>query len=668
MAELVGAHKAQRLARIRLTKHCTTIQKALAKSDVTTAELEGLITDYRARATAAEDAHQQVANNVEDEDLEETVTEAEEYMAERNTTLYQATTKLASMTETSSTTKDDDAQSIASIASNASTSSTNEKKNSKVPKLDLPRFRGDLLKWSPFSESFINHVHKNSTIPVVDKLTHLLSLLDGEALECVQGFSLTEQSYKDAWELLEQQFGRPAQIKLCHVSALLRLEAPKPGKGPVYVKSLYTMLNTIQTHVRSLANLGVKGELVAVLLCPLIVSRFPEDIALEWSRNSEDKESDLNFTLDFLRKEIRRLERASSIKTALEKVEPLSTVKASTDKPKGSVTALYTTSETSAAEGKGSDLKGWCTFHKTKGHKSKDCHQFKMSNVQMRRQMVNKAKACYRCLGGHRANQCHHKCSRCGYGHHPLLCTASNGAAGTTYGQRNPHYMQPGQGRGVPFGPPPHENGANYMQQAHASAFGPPQQPANVGYVQQAVPVANTPYGSQPSSLGPNFASHNGHSGQSAPDAGATFGSQSGFQRVQHQDSRPGTSRQSGNVALTTQKVDNRSTVLQTASVRVKGLSQEVSARILFDSGSNQSYIERNLVKLVQPKKVGQRQISYSYFGGEGASKSTTRSVYDIDLLGRDGVAHKLSISHRSTSYLCTPIPLSSSRKHSSTF
>ena len=140
MADLVGAHKAQRLARIRLTKHCTTIQKALAKSDVTTAELEGLITDYRARATAAEDAHQQVANNVEDEDLEETVTEAEEYMAERNTTLYQATTKLASMTETSSTTKDDDAQSIASIASNASnasTSSTNEKKNSKVPKLDL---------------------------------------------------------------------------------------------------------------------------------------------------------------------------------------------------------------------------------------------------------------------------------------------------------------------------------------------------------------------------------------------------------------------------------------------------------------------------------------------------------------------------------------------------
>ena len=278
--ELVVAQRAQRLARIRLTKHCTTMQKALEKVDLTAAELEGLILDYRTRASAAEDAHRLITDNVEDEDLEQAIMEAEDYMAERNLTLYQAVSRLAGMPATSSTARDED--DAHSNASNVSHSSDNgASKNSKLPKLNLPRFGGDLLKWSSFKESFINHVHSNSTISQSSKFTHLLSLLDGEAMECVQGFSLTEESYKDAWDLLEQQFGRPAQIKLCHVSALLRLEAPKAGKGTSYVKSLYNMLNTIQTHVRSLANLGVKGELVAVLLCPLIVSRFPEDIALE---------------------------------------------------------------------------------------------------------------------------------------------------------------------------------------------------------------------------------------------------------------------------------------------------------------------------------------------------------------------------------------------------
>ena len=355
--ELVGAQRAKKLARIKLTKHCTTMQKALDKTELTAAELEELILEYRTRAAACEEAHGRIADNIEDEHLEQAVEEAEDYMAERNTVLYQAVSKLASMPATSSSSKDDD-DDARSIASNASNSSGNgNSKDSKLPKLDLPRFGGDLLKWATFKESFVNHVHSNTSISAFSKFTHLLSLLDGDAMECVQGFSLTEQSYKDAWDQLEQQFGRPAQIKLCHVTALLRLEAPKQGKGPTYVKSLYNMLNTIQTHVRSLANLGVKGELVAVLLCPLIVSRFPEDIALEWSRNSEDKESDLNFTLEFLRKEIRRLERASSIRTGLEKVEPFTTPKSSTDKPKGSVTALHTHSEASAAEGKVSDLK-----------------------------------------------------------------------------------------------------------------------------------------------------------------------------------------------------------------------------------------------------------------------------------------------------------------------
>ena len=56
------------------------------------------------------------------------------------------------------------------------------------------------------------------------------------------------------------------------MSALLNLKAPTPGKGMSYVKDLYSMFNTINVHVRSLANNGIEGELLGTVFCPLIVA------------------------------------------------------------------------------------------------------------------------------------------------------------------------------------------------------------------------------------------------------------------------------------------------------------------------------------------------------------------------------------------------------------
>ena len=58
--------------------------------------------------------------------------------------------------------------------------------------------------------------------------------------------------------------------------------------------------------------LGIKGDQCGVVLTPVVLSRLPPDLRLEWSRDSDTHESDLKFLLDFLQKQIERRERSQS--------------------------------------------------------------------------------------------------------------------------------------------------------------------------------------------------------------------------------------------------------------------------------------------------------------------------------------------------------------------
>ena len=69
----------------------------------------------------------------------------------------------------------------------------------------------------------------------------------------------------------------------------------------------------LQAHVRSLEALGITGEQYGVSLCPVILSRLAPDLHLEWARESENHEGDLERLLEFLMDEIYRRERSQSV-------------------------------------------------------------------------------------------------------------------------------------------------------------------------------------------------------------------------------------------------------------------------------------------------------------------------------------------------------------------
>ncbi|XP_066967891.1 uncharacterized protein [Macrobrachium rosenbergii] len=143
---------------------------------------------------------------------------------------------------------------VSTEADNASFSSK-DKSEVKLPRLELPKYSGDLTEWQSFWERLV---------------------------------ALADQS------LLNVSFG--------------------PRSKGAYVESLWKLQDQLLRHVRSLEALGISGDQYGVVLTPVILSRIPLDMRLEWSRESAGHESDLEWLLKFLQKEIQRHERSETFK------------------------------------------------------------------------------------------------------------------------------------------------------------------------------------------------------------------------------------------------------------------------------------------------------------------------------------------------------------------
>ena len=72
------------------------------------------------------------------------------------------------------------------------------------------------------------------------------------------------------------------------------------------------MYYDLQAHMRSLEALNITGQQYGVVLTPLVLSRLPPDLRLEWAREGELHESDLGYLLDFLQRELERRERSQT--------------------------------------------------------------------------------------------------------------------------------------------------------------------------------------------------------------------------------------------------------------------------------------------------------------------------------------------------------------------
>ena len=93
-------------------------------------------------------------------------------------------------------------------SSSADASTAGQKPAVKLPKLEIVKFRGDYTKWQSFIDNIKTAIHSSATLSNIGKFNYLRCYVTGDALNTIEGLSLTNDNYIKALELLEDRYGR----------------------------------------------------------------------------------------------------------------------------------------------------------------------------------------------------------------------------------------------------------------------------------------------------------------------------------------------------------------------------------------------------------------------------------------------------------------------------
>ena len=214
-------------------------------------------------------------------------------------------------------------------------------------------------------------------------------------------------------------FGRKERIIFGHLQEMFSVNKLSTSAND----SLWTLFDTIQTHVRSLENLDIKGDKYGVILPPLILHQLPSNIRLEWARVGEGHEGDLDFLLELLYDEIRRRERSQTFSGLSQATK--SSPEARTGEGRAlrydrrpqrqTAAALLNTGGPSTSSSRGCRV---CDGP----HYPNQCGQLKNLSISDSRDLFKRKGLCFCCLGPHLARDCDKKCFKCKGKHHMVLC------------------------------------------------------------------------------------------------------------------------------------------------------------------------------------------------------------------------------------------------------
>ncbi|XP_040072475.1 uncharacterized protein LOC120844659 [Ixodes scapularis] len=190
--------------------------------------------------------------------------------------------------------------------------------NVKLPRLELPKYNGDLEDWQTFWDQFQSSIDHNPTLSPVDKLKYLKIYLVGKADAAVKRIPVTSDNYSVAIELLKRRFGQPTVIVNNHLSHLMDT---KPIRSSEDTEGLRKLNDDVVTRIRSLQSLGVDVHSYGVLLHTVLQRALPSDLLLRYNRKldakgpSGDGEDDLTVLLAFLDADVITREKCFQLST-----------------------------------------------------------------------------------------------------------------------------------------------------------------------------------------------------------------------------------------------------------------------------------------------------------------------------------------------------------------
>ena len=155
-------------------------------------------------------------------------------------------------------------------------------KGVRLPKLEVPTFDGNILKWKCFWEQFCISVHDRSSLSDSEKLVYLQhALKDGSAKHVIEGLSRSGEHYTEAVRCLTSRYDRPRLIYQTHVKMILEAPSLKEGTG----KELRRLHDTVQQHLRALKAMDYEPS--GPFITSTLELKLDPTTTFEWQKHSQ---------------------------------------------------------------------------------------------------------------------------------------------------------------------------------------------------------------------------------------------------------------------------------------------------------------------------------------------------------------------------------------------
>ncbi|GFQ70113.1 integrase catalytic domain-containing protein [Trichonephila clavata] len=166
--------------------------------------------------------------------------------------------------------------------------------------------QNDISSFPSFWARFKSAVDDNSNLNDVDKFSYLKSVVTSDAELAIRGLTLTPENYAKAVKILEDRFGRKELIVDYHMNRLLNLSPVRKSFDVIALRKLYDQL---EINIRGLESLEIFPDSYSCLLFPIIMKAIPPDLALEYNKKHNEKQSQVTDLTTYLRGEVESRER-----------------------------------------------------------------------------------------------------------------------------------------------------------------------------------------------------------------------------------------------------------------------------------------------------------------------------------------------------------------------
>ena len=291
----------------------------------------------------------------------------------------------------------------------------------RLPKLELPRFSGDSVKWMSFYNTFDTTIHQSASLSRVEKFQYLNSCLQGEALDLIRGLPLSESNYLIAWDLLIKRYHNQRKLVSMHINKILDM----PSVSGNSLISLRSFLSTFHENAQALSALGHDISNENTLLVTILMRKldFATRKRMEDTRRETHELPLASELITFLERECAHLEDAS-VDARVKTVLATSSKNFLGRQPRSGLLSLSVNR---------------CPFCSDGTHSIYQCSEFKGKSPQERQSIARTKRWCFNCLGrSHNKNSCKSTqcCRICHRKHHSLLHVAHHSDPSTSSSQK----------------------------------------------------------------------------------------------------------------------------------------------------------------------------------------------------------------------------------------